>query len=311
MDFSYLLKDGTMSVYECSKRSGIPYSTLSDILKGKTPIDKVSVKNLHALSKTLGYTMNTLYSMMQVSESDDEVNEMIRRKEAKGSQKRCVIVGGADIADYTSVKGFLRKDDYVVYCDSGLKHRKGLGAEPSLIVGDFDSYKRPETEIETITLPVAKDDTDTVFAAREGMNRGFREFLLIGVIGARLDHTLVNAYLLATLNENGCHGIIVDDYSEMELVASHTDNDGSVRPGVASVSYDHPYFSLLAMEGPVSGLTIKDAKFPLEDARLEPGYQFATSNEALPGKTAKIELKDGCLLLIKIHPGAAERHEEQ
>lgn len=311
MDHTYLLKDGTMSVYECSKRSGIPYSTLSDILKGKTPIDKVSVKNLHALSNTLGYTMNTLYSMMHVSEGDNEVDDMISSKDVKGSKKRCVIVGGADISDYSIVKGFLKKDDHIVYCDSGLKHRKGLGAEPSLIVGDFDSYKKPETDIETITLPVAKDDTDTVFAAREAMRKGFREFLLIGVIGARLDHTLVNAYLLTTLKENGCHGVIVDDYSEMELVASHTDNDGNIHPGVASVSYDHPYFSLLAMEGPVRGLTIRDAKFPLEDARLEPGYQFATSNEALPGKSAKIELKDGCLLLIKILPGAAERHEEQ
>ena len=68
MDFSFLLEEEPMSMYECSKRSGIPYSTLSDIIKGKTPIDRVSAKNLRALADTLGYSMDTLYSMMHVLE---------------------------------------------------------------------------------------------------------------------------------------------------------------------------------------------------------------------------------------------------
>ena len=42
---------------------------------------------------------------------------------------------------------------------------------------------------ELIVLPCEKDDTDTVFAVKEAMRRNFAEFLLIGVIGQRLDHT--------------------------------------------------------------------------------------------------------------------------
>lgn len=68
MDFSFLLENDAMSMYECSKRSGIPYSTLSDIIRGKTPIDRVSSGNLHALAEALGYSMDTLYSMMHVPE---------------------------------------------------------------------------------------------------------------------------------------------------------------------------------------------------------------------------------------------------
>ena len=82
---------------------------------------------------------------------------------------RCVIVGGAKIRDYERARSYLRGDDYVIYCDSGLSHMEGLGAKPSLIVGDFDSYDDPHLDVETITLPVAKDDTDTVYAMREGM----------------------------------------------------------------------------------------------------------------------------------------------
>lgn len=224
--------------------------------------------------------------------------------------RRCVIAGGADIADYGRVRDFLKKDDYVIYCDSGLKHMEGLGAAPSLIVGDFDSGSDPHLDVETITLPVAKDDTDTVFAMKEGVRRGFRDFLLIGAAGARLDHTLVNIYILTALENRGCHGVLIDDYSEIEIVAPEERDTGANRGGKALVGCEYPYFSLVAMEGGAKGVTIKNAKFPLEDAEITPDYQYATSNEALPGMTAEISVKEGRLLLIKIAEGAAERHED-
>ena len=202
---------------------------------------------------------------------------------------RCVIVGGARIRDYERARSYLRSDDYVIYCDSGLSHMEGLGAKPSLIVGDFDSYDDPHLDVETITLPVAKDDTDTVYAMREGMKRGCKEFLLLGAIGSRLDHTLVNAYILTSLENRGCHGIIIDDHSEIEIVSSRAEVDDS-----------YPFFSLVAMEGDARGVTIRKAKFEIEDAVIGPDYQYATSNEPLPGKTAEITVKDGRLLLIKI-----------
>lgn len=212
-----------------------------------------------------------------------------------GKKQRCVIVGGAGIGSYDRIRGYLRPDDYVIYCDSGLKHMERLGAEPSLLIGDWDSHEAPHLDTETITLPVAKDDTDSVYAMREGIRRGFREFLLIGVIGERLDHTLVNTYILTSLENRGCHGVILDDYSEMELIASR----GS-RPGEAEVSDRYPYFSLVAVEGPAEGVTITDAKFNIEKADITPDYQYATSNEPLPGRTARIIVNHGRLLLIKI-----------
>ena len=202
--------------------------------------------------------------------------------------KRCVIVGGAAIRNYGKIKGYLDNNDFAIYCDSGLKHMKELGLSPSLLVGDWDSCDNPHLDVETITLPVAKDDTDTVYAVKEGMKRGFKDFLIVGAIGARLDHTLVNAYILTMLENNGCHGMIVDDYSEMELITE------------AEVDDSYPFFSLVALEGEVRGVTIKNAKFCTDDAVIGPEYQYATSNEVLPGKTAEITVKNGRLLLIKI-----------
>lgn len=102
---------------------------------------------------------------------------MIAEKDVM-DMRRCVIVGGAEIRTYDRVRQYFRPDDFFIYCDCGLRHQKALGAEPDLIVGDFDSHEKPETDRETIVLPVKKDDTDTVFAAKEAMRRGFDEFLL-------------------------------------------------------------------------------------------------------------------------------------
>lgn len=214
--------------------------------------------------------------------------------------KRCVIIGGADISDYSLMRGYLRADDFTIYCDSGLKHLGGLGAEPSLIVGDWDSHEDPHMDVETITLPVAKDDTDTVYAMKEGIKRGFSEFLLLGAVGARLDHTLVNLYILTALENRGCHGMIADDWSEMELISSWTDEEGKNHPGTASVEDHYPFFSLVALEGQADGVSIRGAKFGLDKASIGPDYQYATSNEVLPGETAEITVEDGRLLLLKI-----------
>ncbi len=205
-------------------------------------------------------------------------------------RRRCVIIGGAGISDYEFARSRIREDDYVIYCDSGLRHMDGLGVQPSLIIGDFDSHEDPHMDVETITLPVAKDDTDTVFAARTGIERGYKEFLLLGAVGARFDHSLVNVYILTRLADSGCRGEIIDDYSEMELIC-----EGET----ARVPDSYPFFSLVALEGPAEGVSISGAKFCLRDARIGPEYQYATSNEALPGTEAEISVKEGRLLLIK------------
>ena len=207
--------------------------------------------------------------------------------------RRCVIVGGAGIADYDFVRSYLKEDDFLVYCDCGLKHMGGLGAEPDLIVGDFDSHENPNMDVETIVLPRIKDDTDTVFAVKEALGRGFEEFLLLGVIGARLDHTLGNVSILLMLDTMGKTAKIVDDFSEMEIVSRNE----------AEVDGKWEYFSLLNISGEAEEIQVESAKYELQDAEIDCDWQYGVSNEPLPGKTAKIRVGKGRLLLIRVRPG--------
>lgn len=203
---------------------------------------------------------------------------------------RCVIVGGADINNYEYIRSRLCEDDYVIFCDSGLKHLESLQVQPSLIVGDFDSHENPNMDVETIVLPCEKDDTDTVFAVKEALKRGYEEFLLIGVIGARLDHTLGNVSILLMLDKAGRKGKIIDDYSEMEIVSNEP----------AYVDDSFAYFSLLNITGIAKDITIENAKYPLENAEISYDYQYGISNEVLPGRIAKVSVDEGKLLLIKV-----------
>ena len=204
--------------------------------------------------------------------------------------KRCVIVGGADINNYEYIRSEIQCDDFIVFCDSGIKHLESLQVKPGLIVGDFDSHENPHLDVETIVLPCEKDDTDTVFAVKEAMKRGYTDFLLIGVIGARLDHTLANVSILLYLDSNDANGKIIDDYSEMEIVSDHP----------AFITDDYSYFSLLNIFGKAIGITIADAKYPLDNAEISCDYQYGISNEVSRGEVAKVTVRYGKLLLIKV-----------
>ncbi len=204
--------------------------------------------------------------------------------------KRCVIIGGAPIQDYPHICRYLKDDDFYIFCDSGLYHKNHLGVEPSLIVGDFDSHDKPELPVETLILPREKDDTDTFFAVKEALSRGYDNFLLLGVIGARIDHTLGNISALLYLDSQEKKALIADDYSEMEIVSRNP----------VYLNDQCCYFSLLNISGTARGITVENAKYPLEQAEISCEYQFGISNEVLPGKTAKVFVSEGRLLLVRV-----------
>ncbi len=203
---------------------------------------------------------------------------------------RCVVVGGANIFDVLYIKAELRPDDWFVFCDSGLRHRDILGVEPNLIVGDFDSHDRIETKIETIVLPREKDDTDTVFAVKTALQRGFDDFILIGVVGARLDHTLGNIGILNMLFTKGRRAKIIDDYSEMLIVGKNGED----------IDSSYQFFSLLNVTGIARNVSITNAKYLLENGEITSDYQYGISNEVLPNKVAHVSVGEGRALLIKV-----------
>lgn len=202
---------------------------------------------------------------------------------------RCVIFAGAPISDDRYVKDLIRKDDFIICADSGMRHAKRLNITPNVIVGDFDSYHGPLPQnVFSITLPTEKDDTDTYHAMQVGMDRGCRDFLLFGAVGGRLDHTLANIGTLNQIVMAGCTGALLDYSCDVRMV----------RNGSLCVQADgRKYLSVFAYGGPAEGVTLKGLKYPLRDYTLTPNFPIGVSNE-ITAETANISVKNGTLMII-------------
>lgn len=206
---------------------------------------------------------------------------------------RCVIVAAGQILDYERAKSFIQPDDFFVFCDGGLVHADGLGVEPSVVVGDFDScdaelLSKWSNRCETVRLPREKDDTDTLFAVKLALERGYSDYILLGAMGGRFDHALGNVSILLYLHGLGKKALLVDDYSQMQIVGKEP----------FFIKDNCSYFSVLTVAGDVSGVTIKNAKYPLENAKLSADFQLGISNEVLPGKTTEVSVEQGRVLVV-------------
>ena len=201
---------------------------------------------------------------------------------------RCVIIGAGPVEP--EQKNLFLPGDYVIACDAGYKNAGALGVVPDLIVGDFDSAPRPEAQ-NLVVLPAEKDDTDTHYAARLAVEKGFREALILGVLGgARLDHSLAAIAAGLWLAKQGTQVTLAGRGAVL----------GYVLPGrPARVEHDPgAYFSLFPLEGTAEGVCIAGAKYPLNNARLAPDTTLGASNETLPGG-AEVRLEKGSLLLVR------------
>lgn len=201
---------------------------------------------------------------------------------------RCVVVLGGEIEDYENIRRALRSDDYFIFCDSGLFHEEGLGVKADLAVGDFDSHPRPEG-VESVVFPPEKDDTDAYIGIKEGIRRGFTDFLILGALGRRIDHEIANIYLLDYLSSHSCTGVILDGTTRLRMVSKEE----------TVIASSVEYFSLLALSGTARSVTIKGAKYNLEDAVIEPSFQYGISNE-VKDDSARVSVGEGRLLLVEI-----------
>lgn len=66
MLLAMLLDKQGLSAHQCSKMSDIPYTTLLELIKGKTSIEKCSAETLYKLAKTLGVSMEHLFEQAAV-----------------------------------------------------------------------------------------------------------------------------------------------------------------------------------------------------------------------------------------------------
>ncbi|MBB3950624.1 thiamine diphosphokinase [Aureimonas jatrophae] len=167
-----------------------------------------------------------------------------------------------------------------IAADAGIRHARALGVAPELWVGDFDSATPADLAgwpaVERRSLPRDKAETDGEVALLEARARGARDVLLIGAMGGRSDHAFSHLVLLLREHERGL-AVAMSDGRERCLPLG----PAPVRLEAASGAQ----FSVLRFSD-VAGLTIRGARFPLQDVALPFGSLLTQSNEA----TGPVEL---------------------
>lgn len=178
---------------------------------------------------------------------------------------------------------------YMLCADSGLRLCQRLGLRPDLVLGDFDSLGSVPESLPHMTVPVEKDDTDTLLAARVALGKGFRDIRIYGAFGGRLDHTLANIQTLEFLLEHGAEGVLVssDNYAVLQ-------KGGTARsyPRIGGFS-----FSVFALSEQCSGVTITGTYYPLENGTLTRSFPLGVSNH-ITADSAAVSVDSGILLIV-------------
>lgn len=185
-----------------------------------------------------------------------------------------------------------KEEDLIIAADQGFLNAKKMGVVPSLLLGDLDSLGKGEKipeGVEILQVPAEKDDTDTQLAVRVALERGARELVIVGGLDGRLDHTLSNLAILEELSQKQIRAVMTSGQNRARFIRNS---------GVILLCDGFRYFSILAADPTVKGVTVDGCKYPLKNAKLTRTRQFAVSNEIV-GNCALIEIKKGGAWIIE------------
>ena len=198
---------------------------------------------------------------------------------------RCVIFTAICEGDLS--KAYIsRENDFVLCADAGYALAKEAGAEPDAVIGDFDSADAPEHK-NVIRHPVMKDDTDTMLCIKYGLEMGYRNFLIVGGLGGRLDHTLANLQSLAYLAKRNAVAMLSDGKVNCAMISGGS----SIR-----IPRTNGKLSCFAFGGVCEGVYIRGAKYELENGKIAPDFPIGMGND-FKDDCALIGLEKGNLLV--------------
>ncbi|MCQ2578607.1 MAG: thiamine diphosphokinase [Treponema sp.] len=196
---------------------------------------------------------------------------------------KCAIVCGG-------VKSVMPPSDsssFLIACDRGYDYCIEDGLVPDLVVGDFDSSSKEIPLENAVVLPHEKDDTDSLYAVRLAIEKGATQIELYCAMGGRPDHHFANIQVLAFCLEKKVDCRIISADSMLFLC------DKSCM--VKKESYT--YLSVFSWTEKCSGVSIKGAKYSLEDAELSQAFPIGISNEWQDNQIS-LSVKKGILLVM-------------
>jgi thiamine pyrophosphokinase len=217
--------------------------------------------------------------------------------------KRAVIFVNGNLTNATRVKKIVTKEDCLIAADGGVKQILELGLIPRIVIGDFDSTPLPLQKKLTkmcrdqksllptslIKYPVKKDKTDFELAIDYCLEKKFKEIIICGILGDRIDHFIGNILLLVKVQqENKTLKIkIIEGNQEVFIVNKEIVINGQIKEEVSII----PITKL-------KGIITKGLEYKLNNEIIPFGSTRGISN-VFNKTTAKVRISDGIGLIIK------------
>jgi thiamine pyrophosphokinase len=179
--------------------------------------------------------------------------------------------------------------DLVMAADSGYDAAVSLGYSVDVLVGDLDSIVTQTVPDHVIVErhPADKDQTDLDLALELAMRDEPSRVVVVGGTGGRLDHELATASLICDERWADIEVDWVSSRARAHVIRRRRIVHGDVGAIV----------TLLAVGGPVSGLTTRGLKWELANATFVPGSTWGVSN-LMQTPIADIKVGSGCLLVV-------------
>lgn len=179
---------------------------------------------------------------------------------------------------------------YKVAVDGGLEHFLKNNIIPDIFIGDMDSVKSGIDNMESIILDVEKDTTDTEYAVDFLIEKGYKELILLGCIGSRIDHTFGNIRLLSKLQENNIKGYMKNSNNKIYVLGKGNH--------ILEKSSKLKYISFIPLKEDIENISLLGFKYKLEDYKMFWNNNIGLSNEFSEDKS-EVKISNGLLLTIE------------
>lgn len=206
---------------------------------------------------------------------------------------RLVILANGVLPDLNAARRLLNASDRIFCADAGVRHARALGLRPDLVVGDLDSLDPEDHQwilangVRIQQYPRDKDQTDLELAIQHGLEHGPEAILIMGALGARLDHTLGNIALLADGRLRGVPCSIDDGVEQVVLCRTSSEIHGAIGDLVSLVPWGMP----------AAGVRTSGLKWVLGGETLLPERSRGISNE-MTAESAQVTIESGLLFVI-------------
>ena len=199
----------------------------------------------------------------------------------------CYIIGACDeFCDGFSISA--SENDLVIAADGGYDILKENNIKPDILLGDFDSIAEIPEHVKLIRHPVKKDDTDTFLAYKTAFSEGYRNFVILGGVGGRIDHTAANIQTLLNIAKNRGRGFLIGKNSVMTTIFNSKLEFSEKHMGNLGV---------FAQGNDAHNVTISGLRYNADNITLKADIPMGVSNE-FTGERAAISVKNGSLFIV-------------